>query len=342
MLSGYYYDRLDERQKIAYRTVCSGIAGMQPSVRVNHAFSGEEARQIMYAVQRENPEFYHCIFQLVLYRGAPSPCFEFEYLNADAAAYGERLSRLQGLVAERLGGRRSEYDVCVAVHDVLAEWVSPDDESADLVAQADAAGADTQARAAVARQIIESGAAAAFSAYGAVVNGRAVCMGIAAAAKLLLNSYGVSNALVGGVGPGNSAHMWNVVEIGGERYNLDITSDLPLPNFNFVRYNGCLLPDRIYSRTFVADTQLGCNGMKDSYFVRNRAYCRDLQGVVDFLEQVNFSKPRGTICFLYEGGLSEDYINAYVSKIFSARLRGYCVSVLGASAGVFQCGAERR
>ena len=194
----------------------------------------------------------------------------------------------------------------------------------------------------MARQIIESGAAAAFSAYGAVVNGRAVCMGIAAAAKLLLNSYGVSNALVGGVGPGNSAHMWNVVEIGGERYNLDITSDLPLPNFNFVRYNGCLLPDRIYSRTFVADTQLGCNGMKDSYFVRNRAYCRDLQGVVDFLEQVNFSKPRGTICFLYEGGLSEDYINAYVSKIFSARLRGYRVSVLGASAGVFQCGAERR
>lgn len=342
MLSGYYYDRLDERQKTAYQALCSGIAGMQPSVRLNHSFSGEEARQILYAVQRENPEFYHCIFQLVLYRGGPSPRFEFEYLNTDAAAYGERFSELHGRIAARLGGRRSEYDVCVAVHDVLAEWVSPDDESADLVAQADAAGADTQARAGIVRQIVESGAAASFSAYGALVNRRAVCMGIASAAKIFLNSFGVDSALVGGVGPNNSAHMWNVVEIGGERYNLDITSDLPLDNFKFVRYNCCLVPDKIYARTFTADTALDCNGMKDCYFVKNHAYFKDFQGVLNFLEQVNFQKQRGTICFLYEGKLSEDYVNSYVSNILGARLRGYDVQVLAASAGVFQCGAERR
>lgn len=66
-----------------------------------------------------------------------------------------------------------------------------------------------------------------YSAYGALVDGDAVCQGYALAYKLLLNEIGINCVTVS-----SSAmhHMWNLVELEGQWYHVDVTWDDPTPN----------------------------------------------------------------------------------------------------------------
>ncbi len=61
-----------------------------------------------------------------------------------------------------------------------------------------------------------------FSAYGAIVDGEAVCEGYAKSMQILLNLVGIPCSTIRGTGD-NVGHMWNVVRLGGEWYHLDAT-----------------------------------------------------------------------------------------------------------------------
>lgn len=66
-----------------------------------------------------------------------------------------------------------------------------------------------------------------YSAYGALVEGDAVCQGYALAYRLLLNELGIECITV----PSEELnHMWNLVKIGNAWYHVDITWDEPTPN----------------------------------------------------------------------------------------------------------------
>ena len=68
----------------------------------------------------------------------------------------------------------------------------------------------------------------AFTAYGALVDGSAVCQGYALAYKLLLSRVGVPCVFVASDSMG---HAWNMVQVGGAWYHTDVTWDDPVyPN----------------------------------------------------------------------------------------------------------------
>ena len=63
-------------------------------------------------------------------------------------------------------------------------------------------------------------------AYGALVDGRAICEGYARAAKLLLDRCGINNVLVlGHMRMKHTGHIVNAVELDGEWYYLDVTNN---------------------------------------------------------------------------------------------------------------------
>lgn len=64
----------------------------------------------------------------------------------------------------------------------------------------------------------------AFTAYGALVEGSAVCEGYAKAFSLLCNEVGVDALLIIGTG-GGEPHMWNMVKCNGQWYHMDVTWD---------------------------------------------------------------------------------------------------------------------
>lgn len=61
-----------------------------------------------------------------------------------------------------------------------------------------------------------------FTAYGALVDGTAVCEGYSRAMLLLAGNAGLQSVLIRGTGDG-VAHMWNGIRIDGNWYHLDIT-----------------------------------------------------------------------------------------------------------------------
>ncbi len=62
------------------------------------------------------------------------------------------------------------------------------------------------------------------SAYGAVINFKAVCQGYAVLLYRMLLEAGIDNRIVTGTGDG-VAHAWNIVKLNGDYYNLDATWD---------------------------------------------------------------------------------------------------------------------
>ena len=60
-----------------------------------------------------------------------------------------------------------------------------------------------------------------YTAYGALVKGDAVCEGYTRAMQLLLYEFGINSTTV--TGYAGQPHMWNLVELDGKWYHLDVT-----------------------------------------------------------------------------------------------------------------------
>lgn len=88
-----------------------------------------------------------------------------------------------------------------------------------------------------------------FTAYGALLNGKCVCAGYAAAFKLLAAEAGLEAVVVTGFLDGSLAHAWNKVKIGDEWQIVDVTNN----DSEFI-YNAVLnLPASVGDRILVED-----------------------------------------------------------------------------------------
>lgn len=77
----------------------------------------------------------------------------------------------------------------------------------------------------------------AFTAYGAIVDGSAVCEGYSYAMNLLLSKVGISSFYLNGYAE-DTLHMWNVVNIDGNWYHLDSTwNDSQGSYYNYFNLN---------------------------------------------------------------------------------------------------------
>lgn len=77
----------------------------------------------------------------------------------------------------------------------------------------------------------------AFTAYGALVEGRAVCEGYSRAMELLLHRCGLECTLVGGKDESGAPHMWDLVTVDGRNYHLDPTWDDNAEGFHHSYFN---------------------------------------------------------------------------------------------------------
>lgn len=75
-----------------------------------------------------------------------------------------------------------------------------------------------------------------FTIYGAMINGNAVCEGYSKAMQLLLNRVGVPGYILRGYADG-LRHMWNLVQIDGAWYHLDLTWDDGADVINYEYFN---------------------------------------------------------------------------------------------------------
>ena len=109
-----------------------------------------------------------------------------------------------------------------------------DQKIADILAQLDVSGKTSMEKLLAAYDYVcenvvyDVQADNCFTAYGALVDGEAVCQGYALALMRLLNAMGVQTDVVLGTSNGIN-HMWNIVKLDGEYFLLDATWDSSEP-----------------------------------------------------------------------------------------------------------------
>ena len=108
-----------------------------------------------------------------------------------------------------------------------------------------------------------------YNVYGVLIEGVAVCEGYAKTMKYLLDEVGIENYIVIGTANGEG-HAWNIVNIGGDYYHVDVTWDDPVSEdgSDLLIYDYFNLKDDDMAKTHIWDREKypKCNSDKYNYY----------------------------------------------------------------------------
>lgn len=113
-----------------------------------------------------------------------------------------------------------------------------------------------------------------YRAYGALVNGDAVCNGYTEALQLLFTCVGIESRFVIGTADGVD-HAWNLVRLDGEWYHLDATWNDPVPDNEEVAIHSFFnVTDTIMEKSHAWEKKdyPDASGMNYNYYVYNNLY----------------------------------------------------------------------
>lgn len=169
----------------------------------------------------------------------------------------------------------------------------------------------------------------AYSAYGALVEGTAVCEGYAKAMQLLLNAVSIPNTVVlGNAADDNEAHMWNLVRINGNYYYLDPTwNDGEGDHIQHTYFN---ITSEMLLRTHIPEENaflVECTVYADNYHYRSGTYIdtyerdviakaiasRLLIGDTDIELRFADGKYENALLFLKDAAFTKKTVNKYLS-----------------------------
>lgn len=159
-----------------------------------------------------------------------------ESLESQASKQEAITKKVSEVVAEIITEDMTEQDKVLAINEYLCDTIVYDDAALE--------NAEANEFMTVDEMFYDS-----FNAYGALINGKCVCAGYAAAFRLLAQEAGLEAIVVTGFLDGTLAHAWNKVKIDDEWYVVDTTN-----NDNEFFYNALLnLPESVSDGVLVED-----------------------------------------------------------------------------------------
>ena len=195
---------LDAVYRVSNEQSVDGHYRVKKVVMEGVALSKNQVMQVVIALRNDNPQLFWVLNDLRYGVSDGSTviqlCSYFSGTQVQKAS--EKMDTALKAVLKKAPKGSSEFERELYLHDQLISLVEYHDEAEDHSSEYPMA----------------------FSAYGALVDGKAVCEGYSRAMQLLSNCLGLQCALVTGVSQ-EIAHMWNLIRIEGEWYHLDLTWD---------------------------------------------------------------------------------------------------------------------
>lgn len=207
--SGVYltYQHLTADQQSVYNIIKQAVAEMKEGMVPLGKYDTRDVAVAFGAVRIDYPEFFWLPNSYVTQtRGSEiSIAFQSSEHNVSYKCSRSQRDTMQARMNARLAeikdavaGARTAYDIELALHDWLCNNVNYDGKAQP--------------------------AALSYTAYGALVDGLAVCEGYSRAMQWLCKQYLIPCTLVSGEA-GGIGHMWNMIYIENEWYHLDVTWD---------------------------------------------------------------------------------------------------------------------
>ena len=271
----YYYDRLSEKDKIIYKAIYDGIMQYKTSVEVPGIDLNEnKVGWIYHCVLWDNP-FIFSVGEYAMWHALTSDNRIKMTVLCDSQSEKKYRSELESVVNKILSNpklsKMSDFQKEVFVHDFVINNVEYDKTLGDNGAR------------------IEP-----YTAYGALVQRKAVCEGIAKATKLLLNLLDVKCIVVSGEFEGQG-HAWNIVKIDDWAYNLDVTMDMGrVVHKGMLRYNYFNFRDEDIDsyRLINSDWIPRCTAIGNNYVIKAAGYVSNYERLKKYIEKCLNAKKR--------------------------------------------------
>ena len=236
------------------------VAGVR--VRFPGAKLSENDITVLYeALSRDNP---HLFYLDRIYRmegrknkdGDPyydTMLLHYRFTPQERVTYTNELTTATEKILKDLPKEKDLYFTELTLHDRLVAGCTYDTDAA----------ADT-----------ENSDVMAYTAYGALVEGSAVCEGYARAMQLLLNRAGIATTVINGTSvETKESHMWNLVSLNGNYYYLDPTWNDNQDKGYHTYFN--ITSSDLLETHIIAPNQavaISCTATVDNYFIRNNTY----------------------------------------------------------------------
>lgn len=300
----YYYHTLSEDGKLAYTLILEAIRKHPSEIEIPQLNDGD-FHEMFCALSYDNPDLL-CMTNesQIVVRGAKAYFIPQYYTDAESCE-AQRQALTVAADAILLGVRADmdDYEKELYFHDRICENTeyTPNDSQA-----------------------------VGYSAYDALVQGRAVCEGYARAMQLLLNRAEIPNYLVTGIGTqteGTSeGHMWNVVTVLGENYYLDVTWDDMDKNhdnrYSHTYFN--VTSADIAKNHFDIQPESSCTATACNYFVRQNLYIKkyDDDAKALLIREIRKANQNGTHSFEVRFADSSAYTRAVSDLIDNGAISG--------------------
>lgn len=199
----YAYDSLtDDYAKELYKELANSIdLSRAPTVTVDGSLDEFQITQALQAYRNDHPETFWLTGESKYYVKNNSTTVEFEYSIEPSEILSAKEifeNKIDNILNDLPSG--SDFEKEEYINNYIIENCKYDDAAAQT-------------------ENIEGNEN---DAYGALVDGSAVCEGYARAFQLLCNKADIDCVMVSGT-VDNTNHAWNCVKIGGEWYQIDVT-----------------------------------------------------------------------------------------------------------------------
>ena len=259
----YYYSVLTGAEKKIYKAIYNGLERFE--ARINLPYASADLWRVVEAVNLDNPhlfyvDFSECKIQKTPFNEAYMPFYYFSRKHT-ADLWGRVKDEVSAMVSGIYG---DAYEKQLAIHDVLAKSIAYDE------------------RAKTDRSLAPHSS----TVLGVFLHKRALCEGIAKAAKLLLNVLDIKSIVAIGKMHFDSAinHAWNIVKINGTATHLDITNDLDADHSGIIHHTYCNLSDAQIAKTHsMLYKYPQCDSSQYDFFIKNGLCVRhkaDLERVI--------------------------------------------------------------
>lgn len=210
-----YYNSLDHKEQLLYNSITSAAEELAPESEVlTYSYDMEEFQKIIGCIRADLPELFYIDYDsIVLYHSNHRTKIGMVYLEGteEIPSMIEEYNAAVDTVMEGVLPSMTDFEKEIAINDWLLDNCRYALGDTDKLAS---------------------------TAYGALVLGQAYCDGYAYAAKQLLSKAYIDSLIIYGEADGIE-HVWNMVEIEGRFYHLDVMwNDADIGSDGKLRFHG--------------------------------------------------------------------------------------------------------
>ena len=272
-----YYDEIlsPEKRKI-YRTLYKGFRDYAKEIVLecdNTVITTDDIGKIMHFVYDDTPSFYYIKLSLITTRKISNGYLFFPhyiYTPDEIRTFDRELIEGVQLFSKLyIKPGMSDYEKELVIHDYLVTHLVYDHETL-----ADPDGEEKHPEI--------------YTVLGALLRRKAVCWGMAGAVKFICDYLKIKCIVVTGEGlskKGSGPHAWNIIQLDGVPYQIDITWDLRDKENICCIYENFNLDDSLISVNHRWDLSIypRCSSIELNYFRLNGYYVKRLDQVKDYV-----------------------------------------------------------